>query len=325
MTSRYNSLTLPARRSGGSGTAAEPTDADEQLQPDSIQKVKTIIIDEVGFWRPLVSCLRVCLPIVKLLRLLDGNKPIIGKIYMQMFLVSEKLQNARGLPCIARIRAIHASRWEYLHSEMHAAAYALDPEFMDTVGSIDSATQAGLHAVMEKMALRDAILASDDVDKAANELNTRSPEVYNRVAQLEMEFAKFQSKDGAFNRESVKINAKRMAPATWWRTYGRHLPLLCNLACTVLAQVGSASACERNWSVYGRIRKDRSRLGHSRSDKLVYAHEAMNLHEKLMDASYEEEVEAWDYAGSDSACSSDADFADFDADLTEAEFQELAR
>ena len=38
-----------------------------------------------------------------------------------------------------------------------------------------------------------------------------------------------------------------------------------------LAQGVSASAAERNWSVYGRIMtRERSRMHHKRGDKLVY-------------------------------------------------------
>ena len=51
-------------------------------------------------------------------------------------------------------------RWEYLHSPFHAAAYGLDPEFMETAGDLDEATMEGLRAVFDRFALRDAILAS---------------------------------------------------------------------------------------------------------------------------------------------------------------------
>ena len=44
----------------------------------------------------------------------------------------------------------------------------------------------------------------------------------------------------------------------------------------VLAQPVSASAAERNWSVYGQIMTPaRSRMHHARADKLVYCHEAL--------------------------------------------------
>ena len=37
--------------------------------------------------------------------------------------------------------------------------------------------------------------------------------------------------------------------------YGKHRPILSRIAPRVLAQPGSASATERNWSIYGQIRR----------------------------------------------------------------------
>ena len=77
----------------------------------------------------------------------------------------------------------------------------------------------------------------------------------------------------------------------------------------VLAQPVCASAAERNWSVYGKIKTEqRSRLGHAVADKLVYAHEALHLREKLQSASYVQTVEKWD-------TDSDSDESDDEEDL----------
>lgn len=57
---------------------------------------------------------------------------------------------------------IHQSRWEYLHSDFHAAAYALDPEFLDTNGDLDSATQDGVMAVLERLSLREVMLEAQE-------------------------------------------------------------------------------------------------------------------------------------------------------------------
>ena len=82
-------------------------------------------------------------------------------------------------------------------------------------------------------------------------------------------------------------NAKIMAPAAWWATYGCHLPHIASVARRVLAQPVCASAAERNWSVYGQIKTaSRSRMGHAVGDKLVYVHEALHLKVKLQHASY---------------------------------------
>ena len=81
-----------------------------------------------------MTILYVAMPLIKLLRLLDGNKPAIGKVYDRMFTISERINTLQSTiswaPAMAKI---HADRWEYLHSDFHAAAYALDPEYLETV------------------------------------------------------------------------------------------------------------------------------------------------------------------------------------------------
>ena len=88
-----------------------------------------------------------------------------------------------------------------------------------------------------------------------------------------------------------------------------HVPLLSSVAVKVLAQNVSASAAERNWSVYGQIvTPARSCMQHKRADKLVYCHEALHMRSKLQGAGYEQEVVKWD-------SDSDSDESDDEQDL----------
>ena len=58
----------------------------------------------------------------------------------------------------------------------------------------------------------------------------------------------------------------------------------------MLAQPGSASWAERNWSIYGQIKTaGKSRMQHKVADKLVYSHETIHLQNKLQDAGWEAE------------------------------------
>ena len=50
--------------------------------------------------------------------------------------------------------------------------------------------------------------------------------------------------------------------------------------------------------------KERAQLGHAKSDKLVYCHEALHLKEKAQHAGYKTLVEKWD-TDSDSSDGSD--------------------
>lgn len=54
---------------------------------------------------------------------------MLGKVYHTMSAVEQKLQRMTGISWLPEVRPIHARILEYLDSQMHAAAYALDPEF----------------------------------------------------------------------------------------------------------------------------------------------------------------------------------------------------
>ena len=231
------------------------------------------------------------------------------------------------VPWAAAMGQKHAARWEYLHSPFHAAAYALDPEFLETSGELDSATMDGLMLVFERMCLRDAIMASADPDSAWRSLTTTSPEVVTRIAQVEMEFAIYQRHDGAFSRPSVIANAKTMEPAMWWGMYGRHLPLLSSIAPQVLAQPAAASAAERNWSVYGQIKGlNKTGMAHKTADKLVYCHETMHTQLRMQNAGWRADVEPWEEDLTDDESESDNSGNEQDEDelvLTEAQILRL--
>ena len=55
----------------------------------------------------------------------------------------------------SQAKKYHDDRWEYLHSEIHAAGYALDPEFMSMASDTDEATQSGVISIIEKLCLRE--------------------------------------------------------------------------------------------------------------------------------------------------------------------------
>ena len=48
-------------------------------------------------------------PIVKLLRLVDGDKPVIGKVYDRMFMIGEKIKNS-DVSWKDKAAKIHADR-----------------------------------------------------------------------------------------------------------------------------------------------------------------------------------------------------------------------
>lgn len=280
-------------------TATTGEDDDDADSGDD--DVKSILQDENGFWKPLVAALKVMVPVVKVLRMCDGNKPVIGKIYDKMFML---LNTVSGLnvPWAAKVKELVEARWEYLHSPMHAAGYALDPEFMAHTKNWDDHVNDGVIEAANRLCLREAILRSEDPKAARKELTRNSDAVVALSAECDLQITAYCEKTvDVFTEKKVLVNAKKMAPASWWKRYGGKLPLLSKIASLILGQVVCASSAERNWSVYGRIKtKGRSQLAHNTGDKLVYCHEAIHLSNKKRNASFVMDVQEWDEAASDS-------------------------
>ena len=130
-------------------------------------------------------------PVVKLLRLMDGEKPAMGKVYDRMFMIGQKIEE-RNIGWKDKAVAIHEKRWEYLHSEMHAAGYALDPEFMSMASDMDQATQDGLISIIEKICLLEEKIEASKVSTAAADAVTAETEkVQARIAKTMTELASY--------------------------------------------------------------------------------------------------------------------------------------
>jgi hypothetical protein len=79
--------------------------------------------------------------------------------------------------------------------------------------------------------------------------------VQTRIGECMKQLAIYQKKEGIFTKKYVLNNAKDMAPAVWWSTYGKHIPLIKSVAVRVLSQtVGGAKdrTLIRAWGVKDR-------------------------------------------------------------------------
>ena len=129
------------------------------------------------------------------------------------------------------------NRWNFLHSDIHAAGYVLDPEFWSHDHNSNSEVMDGFINIVEKL------------------LPTKH--CADALAQLAM----YKSRDGIFGRDCVKDCAKKMPAYKWSLQYGSQTPQLQRVAVKVLAQTCTASSCERCWSTFRYIHsKKRNRL-----------------------------------------------------------------
>jgi hypothetical protein len=100
-------------------------------KPDG-NKVAEIILGTESFWPSIKYCLKCVIPIVKVLRLVDGDdKPAMGYIYEAMDKAKEQI--ARNFKNIKKryedVWSILDLRWDrQLHGPLHAAGYFLNPK-----------------------------------------------------------------------------------------------------------------------------------------------------------------------------------------------------
>ncbi|KAL3925898.1 MAG: hypothetical protein SGPRY_003542 [Prymnesium sp.] len=184
--------------------------------PDALESeggVNDILLDEAGFWSPLLAALQDMVPITKVLRMCDGNKPVImGEMYDRMLAMAQKVSQVSE-PFAAEAARLIEERWEYLHSFMHGAAYAFDPNFFDNRNNWDEATTNGVMDLIERITARDMIQESPDPVKARRELTFYSQAVVERVAAAEVEVSQFCKGLGPFSKKKVRINAKVLEPS----------------------------------------------------------------------------------------------------------------
>uniref|UniRef100_A0A0R0K6W7 BED-type domain-containing protein n=1 Tax=Glycine max TaxID=3847 RepID=A0A0R0K6W7_SOYBN len=221
-------------------------------EPKGKEAAKVVLMP--SFWNSVVYTLKVMAPLVKVLRLVDGErKPAMGYIYEAMDKAKEtiiKSFNNNGSK-YKDVFAIIDKRWNcQLHRPLHAAAHFLNPEFFynNTDLEFDFEVTNGLFECIRKL-----IPQFDVQQKILTELH-----LYKIGADH-------------FDSDFTMAQMKTHSPTYWWRMFGSQTPNLQKLAIKILSLTCSASGCERNWSVLEQIHsKKRNRVEHKRLHDLVF-------------------------------------------------------
>ncbi|XP_006588984.1 uncharacterized protein [Glycine max] len=221
-------------------------------EPKGKESAKVVLMP--SFWNTVVYTLKVMAPLVKVLRLVDGErKPVIGYIYEAMDKAKETIIKSfnNNESKYKDVFAIIDKRWNcQLHRPLHAAAHFLNPEFFynNTDLEFDFEVTNGLFECIKKL-----IPQFDVQQKILTELH-----LYKIGADH-------------FGSDFAMAQKKTHSPTYWWRMFGSQTPNLQKLAIKILSLTCSASGCERNWSVFGQIHsKKRNRLEHKRLHDLVF-------------------------------------------------------
>lgn len=87
-------------------------------------------IQEATFWGRIDVFIHATKSTMYLLRLVDGQSPVLGKFYYCCALVDKHLRvlkEAGNVPYIDAMRSIFQKRWKRWHRPLHTFAYAVDP------------------------------------------------------------------------------------------------------------------------------------------------------------------------------------------------------
>ena len=146
-----------------------------------------------------------------------------------------------------------------LHSPLHAAGYALDPEYHAHTGGHNNEVKEVLDTMLRRL--------------------TSNPDAQG---QARLQYGRYQRKADAFSPEGNPgwaPNLLRETPAwEWLHVLGSGAPQLQRVAMQVLAQPSSSSACERKWSSYSFVYNDlRNRLTPKRAEGLVFLFGTLKL------------------------------------------------
>ncbi|XP_049933566.1 uncharacterized protein LOC126410027 isoform X1 [Nymphaea colorata] len=229
--------------------------------------VVDIIFNNV-FWESCVKLLKVCVSLVKVLRLADSeDRHSIRYLYEAMDKAKEAIRDnlKEKKKLYMPIWKIVDKRWTgQLHQPLHAAAYYLN------LAIRFSPTFKKDREVMHGLLNCINVLVED---------STEQDVVHNELDLY----------DSCFRNMGLPAAVRArttMRPDLWWNRYVFDCPNLARFAVKVLSQTCSASGCERNWSVFQHIHsKKRNRLEHKRLNDLVFVRYNMRLKQRELEKS----------------------------------------
>ncbi|XP_057769513.1 uncharacterized protein LOC130989561 [Salvia miltiorrhiza] len=223
-------------------------------QKDAGGRKMTSIILQDTFWRNVLYALKLVGPLVKVLRMVDGDKkPAMGYIYEAMDRAKKAIAKSFGHKEERYKEAFEIidKRWDcQLHRPLHAARYFLNPEiyYDNPEGVSCQEVEKGLYESIQRLVRDEATQ-----DKIMVELDA------------------YKNATGLFGNAMAIRHRKMKSPADWWSCYGSSSPNLKSFAIKVLSLTCSATGCERNWSVFQHLHtKKRNRLAQDRLNHLVY-------------------------------------------------------
>ena len=115
------------------------------------KEVEQIILGN-AFWENAVKVLKICEPIVDMLRMVDSDTPCMGFVYEVMDRCKESI--AKSFDNVENeyreIWEVIDEKWKMLHSPLHATACYLEPRLFGIERNNDAEVMSGLYEAIER-------------------------------------------------------------------------------------------------------------------------------------------------------------------------------
>ena len=227
-------------------------------------------------WMHCEEAFNVSEPAIKIARIGDSSKPTMGIVLHAWQMILHRINEypmATTAPTARNreLKNIYMKRKEAALSVMHHAAFAVEPLFVDINMWDNAKVMDGFNTVVLRMSLCHPL-----GEEAAQRATT--------------EFQIFRAKQGCFASPVAWRMANDMPSYQWFQQFGASVPHLQWFAVRILAMVSGGAAPERFYSKLGWIKNTkRNRLGHAKTEKVMWVHLNLALKKKLHDTDYLEE------------------------------------
>ena len=222
---------------------------------DDDDEVVALVRDDT-YWDELLKLLLLLMPLLRLIRLAELTGESIGKFYPLTLVTRQHLidnQNvlSYGGNILAKFEE-KATIGEW-YQDIHLAAYALDPEYIDV-------------PIFEKP---DVINAFRGV--ISKLFTDKRPVPHGGfTAHILEQLHAYKDKRGIFSQPDIQEAAKVTLPSKFWKNYGGSVPELQYMAKHIFSVALSNDAAEINWKNYKDCStKERSRLLPETVHKLI--------------------------------------------------------
>lgn len=247
-------------------------------------EVVDIVLDDL-YWDELLKLITLLLPLLRLIRLAELNREVIGKFYPAMLAVKGHLESEHDLlPYGSKIKAKFLEKavlGEWLQ-DVHLAAYVLDPEYWDVDHLTMPEVMGSFARVIDKIFFHKTPPAEGWYSKVMGQLRS------------------FKDKTGQFARLCAPVAARTMFPTSFFLIYGIDTVELTYMAKRLFLISISNDAAELNWKQYkDNSTKMRSKLKPDTVHKLISIQAAAVLRENIL---REEKLQALKWTLEDEIC-----------------------